>query len=161
MSALSHLKYTNSAFQEMANPKVHPHLRFYPEDSKNHLSEARQGRCWLYEMDNDQLTPMARLGRQDYYIYEPCMLRNGDCCIPVRWFTVGDMLFAKCWKMKAVASDTGSGWRVVMCNDYSVIHSDFLKTFPDLCEDAKRYGFPHPSILFGVSSLLLFNYSNR
>jgi hypothetical protein len=98
----------------MANPKVRPHLKFYPEDSKGHLSEARQGRRWLHEADDDQITPMARLGRQDYYIHEPAMLRDGLFCVPVRWFTVGEVLFAKCWKMEAVSSDVGEVWRVVV-----------------------------------------------
>ncbi|KAF8236859.1 hypothetical protein L208DRAFT_1250305 [Tricholoma matsutake] len=29
--------------QEMANPKVHPHLHFYPEDGYPMLEEAQQG----------------------------------------------------------------------------------------------------------------------
>jgi hypothetical protein len=136
--------------QEMANPKVRPHLKFYPEDSKKHISEARQARRWLYEVADDEITPMARLGQQDYYIHEPAMLRDGKCCMPVRWFTVGELLFAKCWKMEAVSSDIGQGWRIVQHNDYSVPHTEFLKTFPELCEDAdSRYGLPHPSRIIG------------
>jgi len=134
----------------MANPKVRPHLKFYLEDSKGHLSEARQGRRWLHEVDDDQITPMARLGRQDYYIHEPAMLRDGLFCVPVRWFTVGEVLFAKCWKMEAVSSDVGEGWRVVKCDDYTVPHTQFLKTFLELCQDAdSRYGLPHPSRISG------------
>jgi hypothetical protein len=58
----------------MVNPKVRPHLKFYPEDGKNHLSEARQAHHWLYKMADEDITPMARLDRQDYYIHEPAML---------------------------------------------------------------------------------------
>jgi hypothetical protein len=140
----------------MANPKVRPHLKFYPEDSKKHLSEARQARRWLHEIGDEDITPMARLGKQDYYIHEPVMLRNGDCCVPVRWFTVGEVLFAKCWKMQAVSSDIGQAWRVVKCEDYQVPYTEFLKTFPELCEDANTlYGLPHPSHLFGQFPLLV------
>ncbi|KAF7975989.1 hypothetical protein HWV62_8148 [Athelia sp. TMB] len=150
--ALGHTYYVNSLSQiiaqEMANPKVRPHLEFYPEDSDAHLTEARQGRRWLHEIDNEQLTPMARLaadGRQDYYIHEPAMLRNGTCCVPVRWFKKKNQLYAKCWKMDVVASDTERGWRVEKSQDFTVPHTQFLKTFPQLCDDALQYGLPHPS----------------
>jgi hypothetical protein len=63
---------------------------------------------------------------------------------------VGDILFAKCWKMVAISSDTGQAWRVLKGDDYSVVHTDFLKTFPELCNDANtQYGLPHPSQLDG------------
>jgi hypothetical protein len=148
----------------MANPKVRPHLKFYPEDSKNKLSEAHQARRWLHEIADEDLTPMARLGKQDYYVHEPAMLRNNSCCVPVRWFTVGEVLFAKCWKMEAVSSDVGEAWRVIKCDDYLVPYTEFLKTFPELCEDADSlYGLPHPSRLLGkldVLAMKLFSCSN-
>jgi len=97
---------------------------------------------------------MARLGQQDYYIHEPAMLRNGECCMPVRWFTVGELLFAKCWKMEALSSDISQGWRIVQCNDYSVPLTEFLKTFPELCDNAdSHYGLPHPSQIIGLFML--------
>jgi hypothetical protein len=135
----------------MANPKVRPHLKFYPEDRQRGVSEARQAHRWLHEMADDKITPMVRSGHQDYYIHEPAMLRDGVCCIPVRWFTVGELLFAKCWKMEAISSDVGQGWRVVKYNDYSVPLTEFLKTFKEFGDDADRhYGLPHPSQIFGV-----------
>ncbi|KAJ8521961.1 hypothetical protein ONZ45_g1372 [Pleurotus djamor] len=73
--ALGHKYYMNSLSdiisQEMANPQVRPHLSFYPEDSGKRLSEARQASRWLHDAPDDQLTPMIRLGSQDYFIYEP------------------------------------------------------------------------------------------
>ncbi|KAJ6594963.1 hypothetical protein B0H10DRAFT_1960571 [Mycena sp. CBHHK59/15] len=53
--------------QEMANPKVQPHLSFYPEDSGTTLSEAHQGQCWLKELPDD--------------IYGPALLQDGRCCM--------------------------------------------------------------------------------
>jgi hypothetical protein len=135
----------------MANPKVRPHLKFYPEDSKKCISEAQQACRWLYEVADDEITPMACFGQQDYYIHKPAMLRNGECCMPVRWFTIGKLLFAKCWKMEALSSDIGQGWCIVQCNDYSVPLAEFLKTFPELCDDAdSHYGLPHPSRIIGL-----------
>jgi len=137
----------------MANPKVQPHLRFYPEDSRKKLSEARQARRWLHEMADDEVTPMMRKGQQDYYIHEPAMLRNGECCIPVRWFEVGGVFSAKCWRMEVITLDVGQGWRVIRCANYSVPFTEFLKTFPELCNDAEScYSLPHPSKIFGMGS---------
>ncbi|EED83857.1 predicted protein [Postia placenta Mad-698-R] len=80
--ALGHNYHVNSLTQiiaqEMANPRVRPHLHFYPEDhGERPLAEARQAARWLHEMPNELLTPMARVRNQDYYIYEPAMLVNG------------------------------------------------------------------------------------
>jgi len=145
--------------QEMANPKVRPHLKFYPEDSKKCISEARQAQRWLHEIADNEITPMARLGQQDYYIHEPTMLHSGECCIPVRWFTVGEQLFAKCWMMEPISTDVGQGWRVIQHDDFSVPITEFLKTFPDLCEDAEsRYGLPHPSQILGPFKFFSLHY---
>jgi len=90
------------------------------------------------------------LGKQDYYIQKPAMLQNGECCVPVHWFTVREVLFAKCWKMTAVSSNVGQGWRIIQCNDFSVAHTQFLKNFPNLCNDANsHYRLPHPSQILG------------
>jgi hypothetical protein len=140
--------------QEMANPKVRPHLQFYPEDNKKKVTEARHANRWLNEMVGEEISPMARLGQQDYYTYEPAMLRNGECVIPVRWFKVGEILFAKCWKMVALATDIGQSWRVIQVDDYTVPCTEFLKTFPELIDDANSlYDLPSPTEIFGRSCI--------
>jgi hypothetical protein len=136
----------------MANPKVRPHLSFYPEDSRKAISEARQADRWLQETDNDQITPMAHLLTGDYYIHEPAMLRDGTCCIPVRWFEYDKRLFAKCWKMDTITSDVGEGWRITKCDDWVVENKEFLKAFPELRADAEMYGLPNPSCILGSFS---------
>ncbi|EGO00940.1 hypothetical protein SERLA73DRAFT_151545 [Serpula lacrymans var. lacrymans S7.3] len=83
-------------YHEMSNPKVRPHLHFYPKDSGLWLSEARQGLCWLCEVPDEQLTPMARLNSHDYYIHEPAMLSNGHC-----------------WAMEPVDTDHQRSWKVI------------------------------------------------
>ncbi|KAJ3753206.1 hypothetical protein EV360DRAFT_10907, partial [Lentinula raphanica] len=88
--------------QEMANPFVRPKLHFYPEDSGTHLSEGRQAQRWLNEAPNNLLTPMARINARDFYIHEPAMLLDGSCCIPVRWFSRGTHLYARCWRMETL-----------------------------------------------------------
>lgn len=135
----------------MANPRVRPHLSFYPERTGVTLSEARQATRWLHKAPNDQLTPMVRLGLQDFYIHEPTMLRDGRCCIPVRWFIEGDVLFAKCWEMIPVSTDADQGWRVIQHAEFIVSQNNLLKNFPELCEDAEsKYSLPHPSRITGA-----------
>jgi len=129
------------------NPEVQPHLFFYPEDSGPSVSEARQAARWLHEVPNDQLTPMARIGHQDYYIHEPAMLRDGQVCIPVRWFMCQDLLYAKCWRISTIKSDLGSSWCVIIDDDFEVSQNEFLKTFPELEKDVPLYysDIPVPS----------------
>ncbi|KAK7027138.1 hypothetical protein R3P38DRAFT_3268099 [Favolaschia claudopus] len=131
--ALGHKYYVNSLpqiiAQEMANPKVRPHLSFYPEDSGPKLSEARQGERWLKELPDNQTTPMVRIAERDYFIHEPAMLRNGECCIPTRWFTKAGQLFGKCWQLQPIVTD-------------AVAAAEFLKNFPELRADVES-GFYH------------------
>ncbi|KAJ7483665.1 hypothetical protein FB451DRAFT_1029349, partial [Mycena latifolia] len=152
--ALGHKYFVNSLAQiiaqEMANPRVRPHLSFYPEDSGSRLSEARQGQRWLKELPDEQTTPMLRIAGHDYFVYEPAMLDDGDFCIPTRWFVRGGEYFAKCWKLLAVSNDKGSGWRVLKSNDYEVSARRFLKDFVQFQNDAELYGVPHPSYIIDV-----------
>ncbi|KAJ7634450.1 hypothetical protein FB45DRAFT_1025398 [Roridomyces roridus] len=154
--ALGHKYYVNDLAQiiaqEMANPKVRPHLSFYPEDSGPKLSEAKQGARWLKELPDDQTTPMVRMYGQDFYIHEPAMLRDGQCCIPTRWFTRGDEFFANCWELEPVVKETGSGWRVVIKSQPLVVPaSQFLKSFPSWQRDVGVYNhIPGPTHIFEV-----------
>ncbi|KAF7333089.1 hypothetical protein MVEN_02374000 [Mycena venus] len=115
--ALGNKYYVNSLgqiiAQEMSNPKVRPHLEFYPEDTGKLIEEARQGKRWLEEIPSAQTTPMARIGMQDYFIHEPAMLTNGKFCMPIRWFARGKILFAKCWDLAVVTTEKGQNWRVI------------------------------------------------
>ncbi|KAJ3824671.1 hypothetical protein F5880DRAFT_353082 [Lentinula raphanica] len=154
--ALGNRYYANSLAQiiaqEMANPHVRPKLHFYPEDSGAHLSEARQAQRWLNEAPDTLLTPMARINARDFYIHEPAMLLDGSCCIPIRWFSRGDQLHARCWRMEPLISDddTTTGWRVVK-SDFDVRASHFLKNFVELKADAgPLYGLPDPTKLLAV-----------
>lgn len=133
-------EHSTKPTQEMANPRVRPHLAFYPEDAGQRLSEARQAARWLHEAPGDQLMPMARIGSKDFYVYEPAMLTDGSICMPSRWFLRGGTLFAKCWSLLPIVLEHGGSWRVVMRNDFEVSESQFLKNFPDLESDRHHYG---------------------
>ncbi|KAL1708926.1 hypothetical protein EV121DRAFT_276854 [Schizophyllum commune] len=118
------------------------------------LSEARQADRWLHELPADLTTPVARIGGNDYFILEPAMLRTGECCMPVRWFTRrltssdDHTLFARCLRMVVVSGEAGDSWRVIEDEGYEVSQHDFLKNFPALQADATRlYNLPSPSLL--------------
>ncbi|KAJ3738165.1 hypothetical protein EV360DRAFT_77074, partial [Lentinula raphanica] len=154
--ALGNRYYANSLAQiiaqEMANPHIRPKLHFYPEDSGTHLSQARQAQRWLDEAPDNLLTPMARINSRDFYIYEPSMLFDGTCCIPVRWFSRSNILYARCWRMEPLISDedTSSGWSVIK-SEFEVPADRFLKNFVELRNDAgPLYGLPDLSQLLAV-----------
>ena len=135
----------------MANPNVRPKMTFYPEDAGDNLDEAHQGSRWLHEMDDDQLTPMIRLGTADYYIHEPAMLRDGSFCMPVRWFTRKGQMLAKAWELDVISLPDGDVWRVTKCANYEIPAGELLKNFVELGKDAGVvYSVPHPSRIAGM-----------
>ncbi|EJD48321.1 hypothetical protein AURDEDRAFT_61105 [Auricularia subglabra TFB-10046 SS5] len=65
--------------QEVANPRVRPHLRDLPEDAQGGpRSESWQFQQWMERMPAEFATPMVRLGGsenfQDFYVFEPALL---------------------------------------------------------------------------------------
>ncbi|KAI6007742.1 hypothetical protein F5J12DRAFT_921093 [Pisolithus orientalis] len=131
--AFGHQYYMNSFSdiirQEMANPHIRPQLHFYPENSGGQLNEAYQARRWLKEMDPTQLTPMIHLHGQDFFIFEPALLSNGQVCMPIRWFKCGRLFFAKAWSLCAVVNDTGSGWIVEGHTEIEISERNLLVSF--------------------------------
>ncbi|KAK0435422.1 hypothetical protein EV421DRAFT_1987087 [Armillaria borealis] len=135
--------------QEMANPRVRPHLSFYPEDAGKRLCEACQACRWLQEIPDEDLGPMARIKGDDYYIHEPTMLYGHlevSFCIPTRWFTRisssgCQVMFAQCWKLVPVPE--AGAWNVI--KSPFIAHEDhFLHNFPKLLHEHREYGLPDP-----------------
>ncbi|KAF8891836.1 hypothetical protein BD779DRAFT_1437618 [Infundibulicybe gibba] len=129
--ALGHRYCVNSLgdllAQEMANPRVREHLRFYPEDNGKTVAEFYQASGWRELDDPIRLTPMARIGGQDFYLYEPCLLKDGRVCMPFEWFKRGGGLIANVWTLRAGAG--GSGWIVEEYNRVEVPEDQFLVSF--------------------------------
>ncbi|KAL0566487.1 hypothetical protein V5O48_015525 [Marasmius crinis-equi] len=146
--SFGHIYYVNSLAdilaQEMCNPKVRPKLHFYPEDRGNRpFSEARQGEKWLNEIPDEQLTPMIRLRRggenQDYYIFEPAMLRDGTIWMPHRWIRKDNKFVGRCWGMQEVtAADGTSSWRVNKNEHRLASEDELVRSFPELKGEAGR-----------------------
>ncbi|KAK1221922.1 hypothetical protein PQX77_015250 [Marasmius sp. AFHP31] len=154
--AFGHIYFVNSfadiIAQEMSNPNVRPNLSFYPEKSEAYLGESRQAERWLKEMDDDELTPMVRLGRgdsaQDFYIFEPALLRDGRLWMPHRWYQKkkgSHMVFVgRCWELVPVLKDGQRSWRVLTNNEGEFEQDEFLLTFPELIGNEHHYGLPSP-----------------
>ncbi len=133
--------------QEFANPRVHPNLRFLPEDAGSHLSEAWQGDRWLRELDPDLATPMVRVKEQDFYVLEPTQLVDGRVCMPFRWFTRGSDTFAFAWMM--VPSDDRTGWVIAKDCPVEIDVHELLTPYPKLCATYLYHGIPNPRNVIG------------
>jgi hypothetical protein len=155
----------------MANPNVRPHLHFFPEDCGVRVNETRQADRWLHEWDEDQLTPMARIGSQgnfqDYYIYEPALLKDRTAVMPIRWFMRSGKLFASAYKMDTIPHASSNlrpcclqrCW--VVCEDQKleVAADDFLLSFPEFSAVTSQYGMPDLELLTRIFSFIHPNAS--
>ncbi|KAJ7048322.1 hypothetical protein C8F01DRAFT_1005416 [Mycena amicta] len=152
---LGHVYYTNDfaaiIAQEMANPSVRKHLHFLPEDSGNRLSEAWQADRWRRELDPDLATPMIRLGGQDFYVHEPAILRNGDVCMPIRWFERSGNIYADAWRLQQTVD---RGWIVDATRTYKILSTDFSVAFPTFITTFQVRGLPDPRNIYGINSPL-------
>ncbi|KAI0039203.1 hypothetical protein FA95DRAFT_1504515 [Auriscalpium vulgare] len=164
--ALGHVYYTNSLAdiiaQEMANPRVRPHLHHFPEDSGPELGEAWQASRWLHEMDASLLSPMICIGNQDFYTYEPATLSDGTLCVPLRWFTrtrqshnsrPAPEYFARACRLEAIraADADGAGGYVVHNYDiFEVPASQFSLSLPTMAAVHAASGLPSPYVIIGA-----------
>ncbi|KDQ05534.1 hypothetical protein BOTBODRAFT_122651 [Botryobasidium botryosum FD-172 SS1] len=148
---LGHIYYANDLAaiiaQEMANPTVRKHIRFYPEDAGDKLSETWQAERWKNELDSSLLTPMIRTQNQDFFTDEVTLLRDGTACVPFRWLSRRNEMFARAWKV--ILSDTRSGWIVDATQECEVPSSDFLLSYPQFAQSHHHYNLPGPSQVFG------------
>lgn len=146
---------TFSFVQEMSNPKVRPHLHFYPEDSGSRLEETRQASKWLNELSPDEATPMIRTRDGDYYVYEPTMLTDGTFCIPYRWFTRNGQFWGRGWAIKPTSQGDplSEGWVVHKLQEVEFSEAMLLKDFLRLSQDHASFNVPHPSRILGIKFL--------
>ncbi|THH18949.1 hypothetical protein EUX98_g8870 [Antrodiella citrinella] len=143
--------------QEMANPRVRPHLQFYPEDNGKSVNEYWQASHWLEEADPTKLTPLAIVNDQHFFVFEPCLLRDGRTCMPVRWFKrceirsgkKVDILYAKAWLLGAAVSDTCSGWIVDEFDSIEVSQDDLLISFGVWQSSGSTQGLPPATSILG------------
>ncbi|KAI0071327.1 hypothetical protein K474DRAFT_1607117, partial [Panus rudis PR-1116 ss-1] len=148
--ALGHVYYTNDlaaiiAQAQMANPLVRPHLHFLPEDAGSHLSEAWQGSRWLHELIPQLGTQMIGFQGQDYYLFEPALLENGQACVPIRWFIRRGRTYALAHNLIPYSN----GWLVDTRSTHEVPERSFILPFPLFRQFYHSYNYPSPTCIFG------------
>lgn len=94
---------------------------------------------------------MVRVREDDYYIYEPALLKDSSMCIPERWFVRDGTLFARAWKMEIRLIDGIEGWVVRKDIELEVSEHELAKCFTSLEKEFARYQIPHPSLIHGKS----------
>ncbi|ETW83356.1 hypothetical protein HETIRDRAFT_119480 [Heterobasidion irregulare TC 32-1] len=156
--ALGNLFYVNDfaaiVAQEMANPCVRLHLHFLPEDAGSRLAEAWQGHQWLHELDSELTTPMVRLEGQDYYIFEPALLRDSQACVPYRWFIHEDHIWARTWTMTTTGTSSGhQQWVVLEHLEVEIPITSFSMAFPHFQRSFLRLKVPSPQSILGIVML--------
>ncbi|KAJ3899459.1 hypothetical protein F5879DRAFT_993759 [Lentinula edodes] len=158
---LGHIYYINQLAglirQEMGNPKIRPHIRHYPEDSRQHVEHAWQADAWR-TLDPNLSSPMVRVGRQDFFIHELAKLDDGTYVIPFHWLTRSQGLLGG-----PEQQFFGLAWSIEICSTFSVrsfvVHqhqtiqfpiSRLLSLFPYLVESYDLDGIPDPRNILGV-----------
>lgn len=145
--------------QEFANPRVRPHLHFYPEDAGQELGESWQAKRWLHELDPALTTPMIRIGTRDFYNYEPAQLMDRTVCMPVRWFLreerQGDRLisrfFAQAWRLQpAIFEGTFQGYIVNEWDTFEVDACHLALNFPQMVATFEIDRLPDPRNILGM-----------
>ncbi|KAI6137814.1 hypothetical protein BKA82DRAFT_4486738 [Pisolithus tinctorius] len=162
--ALGHIYYVNHLpsiiAQEMANPRVRPHIRHYPEDAGGRLDQPWQATRWLYEIDPTVATPMIRKGRQDFYVFELAKLMDGTMVVPQRWYTKPSALltsppfeleyWARAWRAHPVVSGHTRGYVIHTYDTIEVPASSLLLSFPHLLQTHQVDGQPDPCNIIGL-----------
>lgn len=154
----SHQSVADRTFiQEMANPCVRPHLRFYAEDCGKHVSEARHATRWTREVNANFAGPMARLecggSFIDFYVHEVA-LANIDTygtyapVMPTRWFERTGQLFARAHRLQVNPRRTAYIIDASDCVDIPL--SAFFASFAELQYSHHAYGLPPPSKIDGT-----------
>ncbi|KAH9080259.1 hypothetical protein EDB83DRAFT_2503408 [Lactarius deliciosus] len=115
--------------QEMANPRVRPYLRFYPEDAGKTVNEYWHAAHWHEVADSSLVTPMAVINNTHFFVYEPAVLTNGCVVMPYRWFLHGRSIAARAWPLRAVKRGNDVGWIVEKFKMVIVPQGEFLISF--------------------------------
>ncbi|KAG6835923.1 hypothetical protein H0H93_013288 [Arthromyces matolae] len=138
--------------QEISNPRVRPHLRFYAEDNGKSVNEYFEARHWreMVPADEDRqikLTPMVDIHGQHFFLYEPCVIRNGSVCVPYEWFRRQGKIQAMAWSM-SVDTET-SGWIVDETSTFEISEDEFLLSFKTWGSSTITKNYPSPTKIIG------------
>ncbi|KAA1469056.1 hypothetical protein DENSPDRAFT_756058, partial [Dentipellis sp. KUC8613] len=142
---------------EMANPRVRPHLRFYPEDARPEHRESFHADRWRMEVDAALSGPMARaVDGQDYYVEEPAVAYLGDSghtqpqtVWPTRWFQRADEMYALVHLM--TPDPQGEGYFIETEQCLQLPLSAFFINYERFKTMYMYYGLQDPSKIQGIN----------
>jgi hypothetical protein len=135
----------------MANPRVRPHLRFYPEEAGS-ISEYWHAKHWHENVDPDLATPLASINGRSFFVFEPSLLVNGRVVMPYRWFIRGNLIVARAWPLRAFDHGNGVGWIVEEFRTIDVTQDDFLVPFGAWETTHLTTGLPSATRIVGMLS---------
>ncbi|KAH9071129.1 hypothetical protein EDB83DRAFT_2221412 [Lactarius deliciosus] len=135
--------------QEMANPRVRPYLRFYPEDAGKTVNEYWHAAHWHEVADSSLVTPMAVINNTHFFVYEPAVLTNGCVVMPYRWFLHGRSIAARAWPLRAVKRGNDAGWIVEKFKMVIVPQGEFLISFGSWGAGQLHRPLPSAKCIFG------------
>ena len=139
----------------MANPRVRPHLRFYPEDAGRSISEYWHAKHWHESADPDLITPMAVINGHSFFVYEPCLLANGRAIIPYHWFVRGTSIIARTWLLCTTQLNNSAGWVVEEFSVVFVSQNELLVPFGLRETSDLAGGLPDATCIIGT---LLYDF---
>jgi hypothetical protein len=137
--------------QEMANPRVRPFLRFYPEDAGKTVNEYWHARHWHEDADPSLVTPMVAINNGHFFVYEPAVLTNGSVVMPYRWFRRGGSIMARAWPLRAVSHHNNSGWIIEEFNTVFVSQDELFVPLGSWGAGRLTHPLPSPKSIFGTS----------
>ncbi|KAI0259241.1 hypothetical protein BC834DRAFT_833886, partial [Gloeopeniophorella convolvens] len=152
--ALGHKFFVNSLAdmisQEMANPRVRPYLRFYPEDAGKTVNEYWHARHWHEHADPSLVTPLAIINGLHYYVHEPFIHTSGRAFMPFRWFLHHDgTIAAHAWPLRAVGRGDETGWIVEEFWTIDIFQAEFLVPFGSWVTSQAVGSLPSARSIFG------------
>jgi hypothetical protein len=134
----------------MANPRVRPHLHFYPEDAGKTVNEYWHARHWHESADPTLVTPMAVINNNLFFVYEPAIHTNGCVVIPYRWFLRGGSINAHAWPLRAVRHHNRTGWIVEEYTTVIVSQAELSISFGSWVSCRSHDHLPSAKSIFGM-----------
>lgn len=99
---------------------------------------------------------MIRVASQDFYVFEPALLKSGRVVMPERWFTRYinnvQVFFALAYSLVPTHTTTGRPHAYVI-NQYEKIEiaaDNLLLAFPTMCDTFRVDGMPDPRLILGI-----------
>jgi hypothetical protein len=143
----------------MANPRIRPHLHFYPEDAGDTVNEYWHARHWHEVADPSLVTPMAVVNNIRFFVYEPIILTNGRVVLPHRWFLRGGSIATRAWPLRAVKHGNDVGWIVEEFRMVIVNQGELLIPFGSWGAGQLHRPLPGVNCIFGTFTPVMSIYS--